>query len=81
MIPKNTKEKIRILLFDEKINENSKNITNVFTETKEYEFINKHNIQKPRTLTPKEIEFYKNKKIVHYYWTIFNFWLKCPIVI
>ena len=62
MIPKNTKEKIRILLFDEKINENSKNITNVFTETKEYEFINKHNIQKPRTLTPKEIEFYKNKK-------------------
>ena len=61
MIPKNTKEKIRILLFDEKINENSKNITNVFTETKEYEFVSKHNIQKPRLLTSKEIEFYKNK--------------------
>ena len=61
MIPKNTKEKIRILLFDEKINENSKNITNVFTETKEYEFVSKHNIQKPRVLTAKEIEFYKNK--------------------
>ena len=62
MIPKNTKEKIRILLFDEKINENSKNITNVFTETKEYEFVSKHNIQKPRLLTEKEINFYKNKK-------------------
>ena len=62
MIPKNTKEKIRILLFDEKINENSKNITNVFTQTKEYEFVSIHNIQKPRTLTEKEIEFYKNKK-------------------
>ena len=62
MIPKNTKEKIRILLFDEKINENSKNCNNVFTETKEYEFANIHNIQKPRTLTDKEIEFYKDKE-------------------
>ena len=62
MIPKNTKEKIRILLFDEKINENSKNISNVFTETKEYEFVNNHNIQKPRELTKEEIEFYKDTK-------------------
>ena len=62
MIPKNTKEKIRILLFDEKINENSKNVTNVFTSTKEYEFLNFHNIQKPRLLTEKEIEFYKDKE-------------------
>ena len=62
MIPKNTKEKIRILLFDEKINEKSKNVTGIFTQTKEYEFVNIHNIQKPRNLTPKEIEFYKNQK-------------------
>ena len=62
MIPKNTKEKMRILLFDEKITENSKNVVGVFTKTKEYEFDNIHNIQKPRNLTEKEIEFYKNKK-------------------
>ena len=62
MIPKNTKEKIRILLFDENINEKSKNGTGIFTQTKEYEFVNILNIQKPRTITPKEIEFYKNEK-------------------
>jgi len=62
MIPKNTKEKIRILLFDENINEKSKNGTGIFTQTKEYEFASIHNIQKPRTLTPKEIEFYKSEK-------------------
>ena len=65
MIPKNSKEKIRILKFDEKINENSSNSKNykkgVFTYTKEYEFVNKYAIQKPRPLTIKEIEFYKNK--------------------
>ena len=65
MIPKNSKEKIRILKFDEKINENSSNSKNskkgVFTYTKEYEFVNKFAIQKPRSLTKKEIQFYKNK--------------------
>ena len=62
MIPKNSKEKIRILKFDEKINENSnKTYSGVFTNTKEYEFVNKHAIQKPRELTKKEIEFYKDK--------------------
>jgi hypothetical protein len=68
MIPKNSKEKIRILKFDEKINENSsysrysKANSAVFTTTKEYEFVKAHAIQKPRVLTEKEIEFYKNKK-------------------
>ena len=64
MIPKNSKEKIRILRFDEKINENSnasKNNSGVFTNTKEYEFVNNHAIQGPRELTEKEIDFYKNK--------------------
>ena len=65
MIPKNSKEKIRILKFDEKINENSsfrrsKN-TGAFTNTTEYEFVNNHVIQKPRALTEKEIKFYENK--------------------
>ena len=68
MIPKNSKEKIRILKFDEKINEISTysryskaNSEAVFTTTKEYEFVNTHAIQKPRELTKEEIEFYKNK--------------------
>ena len=68
MIPKNTKEKIRILLFDEKINENSN--SNVFTKTKEYEFVDNHEIQRPRSLTQKEIYFYKQpenqKKLIDY---------------
>jgi hypothetical protein len=70
MIPKNTKEKIRILLFDEKINENSKNSSNVFTKTKEYDFVEKNKIEKPRSLTKEEIEFYKNphnqRKLIDY---------------
>ena len=65
MIPKNSKEKIRILKFDEIINENSNNSkmmnSGVFTTTQEYEFVNNHAIQGPRELTEKEIEFYKNK--------------------
>ena len=32
MIPKNTKEKIRILLFDEKINKNSENLSNIIVK-------------------------------------------------
>ena len=70
MIPKNTKEKIRILLFDEKINQNSKSITNIFTQTKEYKFVDNHIIQRPRKLTKKEIDFYKDinneKKLINY---------------
>ena len=45
MVPKNSKEKIRILKFDEKINENSNNSRSktegVFTNTKEYDFVTK----------------------------------------
>jgi hypothetical protein len=66
MIPKNSKEKIRILPFDEKINENSnlrqsKINLSIFTKTKEYEFVDTHTIEEPRSLTEKEIEFYKDK--------------------
>ena len=66
MIPKNSKEKIRILPFDEKINENSnlrqsKINMSVFTKTKEYEFVDMHTVEEPRSLTQKEIEFYKDK--------------------
>ena len=67
MIPKNTKEKIRILLFDEKINQNSSNLFSkapplVFTNSKEYEFTDKFEIQKPRKLTESEIKYYKKHK-------------------
>ena len=74
MIPKNTKEKIRILLFDEKINKNSENLSNilinmvmqtsqqVFTNSKEYEFTDKFEIQKPRKITENEINYYKKHK-------------------
>ena len=70
MIPKNTKEKIRILLFDEKINQNSKSASNIFTQTKEYQFVDNVKIQGPRSLTKKEIDFYKDlknqKKLINY---------------
>ena len=67
MVPKNSKEKIRILKFDEKINENSNYSKygkggGVFTNTKEYDFVNTSPIQPPRPLSKKEIEFYKVKK-------------------
>ena len=66
MVPKNSKEKIRILKFDEKINEISNTryskIGGVFTNTKEYEFVNTSAILKPRTLSKHEIDFYKIQK-------------------
>ena len=68
MVPKNSKEKIRILKFDEKINENSnfsrfsKTMGGVFTNTKEYEFVNTSAILKPRPLSKNEINFYKVEK-------------------
>ena len=67
MVPKNSKEKIRILKFDEKINENSNSsrfskIVGVFTNTKEYEFVNTSAILKPRPLNKSEINFYKIQK-------------------
>ena len=67
MIPKNSKEKIRILKFDEKITENSntyrsnKNI-GVFTNTKEYDFVTKCAILRPRPLSNNEKNFYQDEK-------------------
>ena len=67
MIPKNTKEKIQILAFDEKINENSASVfyrppPSVFINSREYDFINKYKIQKPRQITKEEIEFYQKQE-------------------
>ena len=67
MIPKNTKQKIQILAFDEKINENSASVfyrppPSVFINSKEYNFVNKYKIQKPRQLTNEEKEFHRNKE-------------------
>ena len=67
MIPKNTREKLRILLFDEKINKNSvkyfsKAPSSVFTNSTEYEFVDKFEIQKPRKITEHEIKYYKKHK-------------------
>ena len=66
MVPKNSKEKIRILKFDEKINENSNTrsskIGGVFTNTKEYEFVSTSAILKPRPLTKYEKNYYKVEK-------------------
>ena len=64
MIPKNSKEKIQILAFDEQINKNFPNKTqqNIFLDSKEYEFCNKYSVQKARKLTPEEKEFYKDKE-------------------
>ena len=68
MIPKNNKEKIRILRFDEKIMENTSSLFNrssdkiIFTNCKEYEFTDKYEISKPRKLTEKEITTYEKLK-------------------
>ena len=67
MIPKNTKEKIQILAFDEKINENSASVfyrppPSVFINSREYDFVNKYQVLKPRQLTKEEVEFYQKKE-------------------
>ena len=62
MIPKNSDEKLQILYFDERINQSSKQIQNIFINSKEYNFHNQYNVQKPRTLSDTEISFYKNKE-------------------
>ena len=72
MIPKNSKEKIIILAFDEQINKIIKNKSqpNIFLDSKEYEFCNKYLAQKPRKITKKEKDFYTNpenrKKLLSY---------------
>ena len=62
MIPKNSDEKLQILYFDERINQSSKQIQNIFINSKEYNFHNQYNVQKPRTLSDSEISFYKKKE-------------------
>ena len=67
MIPKNTKQKIQVLAFDEKINENnagvfSRSSPSVFINSREYDYVNTYKVQKPRALTKQEIEFYKKKE-------------------
>ena len=64
MIPKSSKEKIQILSFDEKINENSAGyfsnpIPSVFSKSTEYNFNTDIVIQKPRELSILEKDFYK----------------------
>ena len=66
MIPKDSNEKLRILGFDEKINELNLGIfqkapQSIFLKSKEYSFINNYRIQKPRELNKKEINYYKNE--------------------
>ena len=64
MIPKDSSEKLQILSFDEKINEKMASMfykppPSIFTTSKEYKFINKYKVQKPRTITDVEITYYK----------------------
>ena len=73
MIPKNSKEKIRILPFDENINEKKRGLLekkteSVFSNSHEYDYTNKYEVQKPRNLTNSEINYYKNykKKLINY---------------
>ena len=75
MIPKNSREKIQILSFDEQINKNYPNIynksqQNIFLDSKEYDFCNKYSVQKARKITKEEKDFYKDienqKKLVSY---------------
>ena len=67
MIPKNSKEKIQILPFDEKINENSAGYfveppKSVFSKSTEYNFKIDIVIQKPRELSNTEKKYYKQPK-------------------
>ena len=67
MIPKNSKEKIHILSFDEKINENSAGyftqpIPSVFSKSTEYNFKIDIVIPKPKELTLIEKGYYKQSK-------------------
>ena len=75
MIPKNSKEKIRILLFDEKINENSTGIFSkpppmIFTNCKDYDFKEEKFIELPKKLNKDELYYYKDiknwKKLLEY---------------
>ena len=67
MIPKNSQEKIRVLLFDETIHEYhkaifAKNHQCVFIKSNEFNFEEKYEIQKPREINPFELKFFSEKK-------------------
>ena len=67
MIPKNSKEKIQILSFDEKINENSAGyfsqpVPSVFSKSEEYKFNIDIVIQKPHELSIVEKGYYNQSK-------------------
>ena len=72
MVPKNSLEKIRVLLFEEYINsvnrKKNNKIKNILTKSKDYEFNNNHEIEKQRELTNNEISYYINhmKKFLDY---------------
>ena len=67
MIPKNSKEKIRILLFDEKINENSTGIFSkpppmIFTNCEDYNFKELNKVEPPKEINKDELDYYKDLK-------------------
>ena len=69
MIPKNSQEKIRVLLFDETIHESfksifAKNHQCVFIGSNEYNFEEKYEIQKPRDVSKFEKDFLIKNKIL-----------------
>ena len=75
MIPKNSKEKIRILLFDEKINENSTGIFSkpppmIFTNCQDYNFKETCKINEPRQINKDDLDYYNSlknrKKLLEY---------------
>ena len=63
MIPKDSKESIHILSFDEQINKNFPNKTkrNIFIGSDEYKIISQFNLIKARKITQEEKKFYKDK--------------------
>ena len=69
MIPKNSQEKIRVLLFDETINEYHKQIFSkthqcVFIKSQEYNFEEKYEVLKPREINENEKNYFLKNKIL-----------------
>ncbi len=68
MIPKDSKEKLEFLLFDENITEKnnrkfmSKKVHTYFLQSQLYDFKQVYFVEKHRNLSEKEIEYFKNKE-------------------
>jgi len=66
MIPKDSKEKLEFLLFDEHITEKnnrkfmSKKVHTYFLQTQMYDYKKGHFVEKPRNLYDKEVEYFKD---------------------